>query len=425
MKRTFKQIITDRDFKIGVCQNKSCEFHQAIKKTKKLPIKWIVLICLMIGSIMNCNAGSTSKKAEKFSERVASDFIRRFPNPDSIHWDGQTNHFSWQAGYIMFAMEKMWKATGDSIYLHYVRRYVDQQVDEEGNVPDFKNNALDNFIPGNAILFLYEITGLRKYRVAANRIRHGFDNYPRASNGLFWHATDDWAKGQVWVDGVFMGQMFLARYGKQISDSEYASSEVVKQMTLIIKKCQKPNGLLLHGWNENKTATWADKNSGLAPEVWSEGLGWFAILIADVFNYLPKDIKGRDELILALQKLCQGLKESQDTATGMWCQVVDKCGEPGNWNETSGTGMFMYLIEQSIQRGFISKEEYEPVVKAAYNGIIKKVVINSEGFIDLIDCSSIGIQNSYNDYISQPKEVSTFAAFASFILGTGVFELGL
>jgi rhamnogalacturonyl hydrolase YesR len=364
------------------------------------------------------------KLAFPYSEKVATDFVRRFPDPDVIHWTGQTNHFSWQAGYIMFALEKMWKATGDSVYFNYIKRYVDQQVDEKGNIPDFRNNALDNFLPGYAILFMYEQTGLEKYKIAATLVKKGFDTYPRTSNGLFWHASDNWAKGQVWVDGVFMGQIFLARYGKLIGDSDNAFTEVVKQMSLIIEKCQKPNGLLLHGWNEDKTAGWADKNTGLAPEVWSEGLGWFAILIADVFDFLPEHVEGYDELKVALRKLCYGLKATQDQRTGMWCQVVDKCSEPGNWNETSGTGMFIYLIQQSIQHGLLPKEEFAPVVEAAYNGIIKKTVVNNEGYIDLVDCSSIGIQNSYADYIAQPHEVSPFAAFGSFILGTGIFELG-
>jgi hypothetical protein len=44
--------------------------------------------------------------------------------------------------------------------------------------------------------------------------------------------------------------------------------------------------------------------------------------------------------------------------------------------------------------------------------------VNSKGLYDLYDCSSIGIQNSYSDYIRQPKEINTFAAISSFILGT-------
>ena len=381
-----------------------------------------IFISLSIIFLLHVQICYPQQNKNNWAATTAKSFISETPDPDSIHWVGQTNHFTWQAGYIMFAMEKIWRATGDPVYFNYIKKYVDQQVDDAGNVPDFKNNALDNFLPGYAILFMYEQTGLEKYKIAASHIRDGFKDYPRATNGLFWHSSEDWAKNQVWVDGVFMGQIFLARYGKVVGESGYAFGEVVNQMTQIINKCQKSNGLLLHGWNENKTASWADKDTGLAPEVWSEGLGWFAVLIADVFDFLPENQNGRDFLLVALQKLCTGLKNSQDPGTGMWCQVVDKCNEPGNWNETSGTGMFIYLLQKSINKGYISKSEFQPVVEKAYNGIIKKAVVNKRGYIDLIDCSSIGIKNSYADYISQPKEVSPFAAFGSFIIGTSIVE---
>jgi rhamnogalacturonyl hydrolase YesR len=116
------------------------------------------------------------------------------------------------------------------------------------------------------------------------------------------------------------------------------------------------------------------------------------------------------------------LKDVQDPKTGMWCQVVDKPQLPDNWNETSGTGMFLYLLKKSIDKGYIRSKEYSPVVKKAYEGIIKKTRTNEKGFIDLIDCSSIGIQNSYQEYVSQPKEVSTFAAFGSFMIGACIIE---
>lgn len=354
------------------------------------------------------------------SEITAKSFIQRYPSADSIHWPGFPNHFSWQAGYIMFAMEKMWNATHDSVYFNYIKKYIDEQVDEQGNIPDFVSDALDNFLPGYAILFMYEQTHLEKYKIAAEKIRKGFDTYPRTSDGLFWHAA--WAKHQAWVDGVFMGQIFLARYGSVIGDSEYAFDEVAKQIILMASHCQKENGLLLHGWDDSKSASWADKNTGLASEVWSEGLGWYAVLMADIFDYFPKAHPDYQKLVGIHRKICQGLINVQDSNTGMWCQVVDKCSEPGNWNETSGTGMFMYLIKKSIDKGYISPEVYLPVIEKAYEGIIKKAVYNNEGFIDLMDCSSIGIQNSYIDYITQPKEVSPFAAFGSFIIGTSAVE---
>ena len=364
---------------------------------------------------------SVAQEADRnYSVAIANSFIQRVPNPDSIHWVGQTNSFSWQAGYIMFAMEKMWQATGDSTYFNYIKKYVDQHIDEKGNAPYFSSNALDNFLPGYAIVFMYEQTHFEKYKQAAKIIREGFIRYPRNSDGGFWHA--DWAKHQMWVDGVFMGQIFLARYGSVMGDSAYAFGEVTKQMILALKHCVKPNGLLLHGWDESREASWADKETGLASEVWSEGLGWFAVLIADVFDFLPKSNPDYQYLMSALQNLCRGLKDVQDPKTGMWCQVVDKPQLVDNWNETSGTGMFLYLLKKSIDKGYISSREYSPVVKKAYEGIIKETRINDKGFIDLIDCSSIGIQNSYQEYVSQPKEVSTFAAFGSFMIGTCIME---
>ena len=51
------------------------------------------------------------------------------------------------------------------------------------------------------------------------------------------------------------------------------------------------------------------------------------------------------------------------------------------------------------------------------------VKTNANGFIDLLDCSSIGIQNSTEDYFNSPREVSPFGAFGSFIISTSAVEL--
>lgn len=356
----------------------------------------------------------------KWSRAAADTFLARFPNPDAIHWTGQTYHFSWQAGYAMFTFEKLWRLTGDERFFNYIKRYVDQQVvDDRGSIPDFVPTALDNFLPGYAILFLYEQTGQEKYLLAARKIHDGFRNYPRNADGSFWHA--DWAKHQLWVDGVFMAQMFNARYAKVTGDRA-AFDLVTEQMRLALDHCLKPNGLLLHGWDESRTASWADKTTGLASEVWSEGLGWYALLLADVFDYLPADHPDRERLLGALRHLCRGLKNVQDPKTGLWCQVVDKSAAPGNWNETSGSGMFTYLIRKALDAGYIDRTEYLPVVEKAYAGLITKIRPATDGHHDVSDCSSIGIMDNYRAYIASPKEVNPFAGVTSFILGTSCME---
>ena len=344
-----------------------------------------------------------------WSETTARQFIHRYADPDEIRWGTQNNSFTWQAGYLMLAMEHLWRWTGDSAYLDYIRKYVDQNVDAEGRLRQFRPDALDNFIPGCACLLLYELTGEERYARAAETIRRGFDTYPRFDNGMFYHSA---RIRQVWVDGVFMGQIFLARYAAVMGHPD-DFAEVVRQMQGITALCGKPDGHFVHAWDEGRGAT---------PEVWSEGMGWLAVLWADVWDYLPERLEGREALLERLRLMCSGLKASQDPATGMWCQVVDKPAAPGNWNETSGTGMFLYLIQRSIDRGLIPAEEYQAVADRAYAGLVQKAVVNTDGFVNLLDCSSIGVKRSYEEYIAQPREVSTFAAYGSFLLGTGLWE---
>ena len=352
---------------------------------------------------------SAQPRGRSWSETTATQFIHRYADPDEIRWGTQDNSFTWQAGYVMFAMEHLWRWTGDPTYLDYIRKYVDQNVDAQGNLRQFKPDALDNFVPGYACLLLYELTGEARYAKAAETIRRGFDTYPRFDNGMFWHSA---RIRQVWVDGVFMGQIFLARYARTMGHPE-DFAEVVRQMQGIIELCGKPDGHFVHAWDETR---------GAYPEVWSEGMGWLAVLWADVFDYLPEDQPGRDGLLERLRLMCRGLKGSQDPRTGMWCQVVDKPLEAGNWNETSGTGMFLYLIQSAIQKGYIPADEYAGVVDRAYAGLLTKAVVNTDGFVNLTDCSSIGVKRSYEDYIAQPREISTFAAYGSFLLGTGIVE---
>ena len=370
-------------------------------------MKRLLLLCTLL--LLSGSMLSAQPRPRVWSETTARQFIHRYADPDEIRWGEQNNSFTWQAGYLMFAMEHLWRWSGDPACLAYIRKYVDQNVDEQGHVRQFRPDALDNFIPGYACLLLYELTGEQRYARAAETIRRGFDEYPRFDNGMFWHSA---RIRQTWVDGVFMGQIFLARYDKTMGHPE-DFAEVVRQMQGITDLCGKPDGHFVHAWDETRHAY---------PEVWSEGMGWLAVLWAEVFDYLPADQPGREALLERLRLMCSGLKASQDPRTGMWCQVVDKPLAPGNWNETSGTGMFLFLIQSAIQRGFIPAEEYAEVVDRAYAGLVTKAVVNTDGFVNLIDCSSIGVKRSYEEYIAQPREISTFAAYGSFLLGTGIYE---
>lgn len=375
--------------------------------------KLLLTILVVLGFTTAVNAQNT---AGNMSKAMADCFIDRFPDPDMIHSYKSANTISWQPGYVMFALEHVWRNTGDIRYYNYIKRYIDQHVDEEGNIRQFTPDALDHFIPGYACLLIYEQTGEAKYAKAAEKFREALRTYPRTEEGMFIHGV---RMPQVWIDGVYMGQMFLLRYAKTMGHPEdYA--EVVKQIKGVVKLCGREDGLLVHAWAPKGTGRWP--GDGASPEVWSEGLGWIAVLLADWSDWMPADTPGYDEILEITKNLCKGLKGCQDSRTGLWSQVVDKPYAEGNWNETSGSGMFTYLLQRAIDKGFIPAEEYQSVIDKAYDGLLSKCIRNTDGYYNLIDCSSIGIKRNYQEYISQPREISTFCSFASFMLGTGAVE---
>jgi rhamnogalacturonyl hydrolase YesR len=84
----------------------------------------------MIVAFMQPIISNAQNKSVFWSVTTANNFIKKFPDPDSICWRSKSTNFDWQAGYAMFAMEKMWKTTSEIRYFNYIKRYVDQQVDE-------------------------------------------------------------------------------------------------------------------------------------------------------------------------------------------------------------------------------------------------------------------------------------------------------
>jgi rhamnogalacturonyl hydrolase YesR len=228
----------------------------------------------------------------------------------------------------------------------------------------------------------------------------------------------------MWIDGVFMGQMFLTRYGAAIGDGDYCFDEAVRQITALDARCRKGNsGLYLHGWDEARKVAWADKATGLSPEVWSEGLGWYALILAETLSLLPAAHAGREKVRAILQDLVEGLAKVQDAKTGLWYQVVDKGDRPDNWHDTSGSAMFVYAIQRAIELGCARAKRCGTVVQKGYQGILAKARVGKDGLVDIHDaCDGVCVQNSYADYVNYPKTVNAKEAVGSVLWATTIVE---
>ena len=349
---------------------------------------------------------------------LADTILARFPDPDTIPY----RRWCYVQGYVLCGFEKLWRSTGDPRYFAYIKRFVDQHVSVEGDIRDFTGDSLDDMMAGTTIVAIYEQTREPRYRRAADTIRAAFHDYPRNSDGGFWHARR--LPHEMWIDGVFMGLMFLTRYATVIGDHEACFAEAARQIITFAERCRKGDtGLFLHAYDESRSVAWADPTTGLSPEVWSEGLGWYALILAETLAVLPNEHPARPRIIKILQALAAGLLQTQDSRTGLWYQVVDKGDQADNWHDTSGSAMFVYFLQRAIELGYLSAEHYRPAVERGYAGIVGKAATGQDGLVDIYDaCDGVCVQRSYADYVNYPRRVNAKEAVGSFFWATVIVE---
>ncbi|MDH7600017.1 MAG: alginate lyase family protein [Sedimentisphaerales bacterium] len=367
-----------------------------------------------------------------WSIATARTIMARWPDFTKAYF----NSWTYVNGYVLCGFEMLYNYTGDQQYIDYARRYIDRFIEANGDFVPVANargqvrpirfDNLDNMMTGNIVVMLYERTKDPRYKRAADNIRRALDDYPRNSDGGFWHARS--LTGQMWIDGIFMGQMFLTRYGRSIGDKGYCWDEATRQITVYAKRAQKgDSGLYVHGIFEPghgpRACSWADPNTGLSPEVWSEGLGWYALILVQTLADLPKEHPSRPQVEQIFRRLAAALKRTQDPISGRWFQVVDKGDRPDNWTDTSGSAMFTYAIAKGIELGLLPEDEYGPVVKKGYEGIVANARVNDKGLVDIYSaCDGVGVQVDYDRYINYRKSINAKEAVAGFLWATTIVE---
>lgn len=354
------------------------------------------------------------------AERFAQDLMRRYPQAEQYPF----RSWCYAQGFYLWGFIRLYELTGKQEYLHYVREYVDLHVSEDGSIAGFTGESLDDVMTGSVIVWLYSVDKQEKYQRAAERVRRAFDDYPRNPDGGFWHARG--MRGEMWVDGLFMGLMFLTRYGALVEDREACFAETIRQLNVVFARCQKDKtGLLYHAYDEYASKSWASRINGCAPEVWCEGLGWYAMILSEVLALIPQDYPGWESVHEQLKLLCRDLVRAQDPGCGLWYQVVDRPRYSKNFHDTSGSAMFLYTIKKALDQHLIEGEEYENAVRKGYRGLLTKIVAGIDGGYHVLDaCNGLGVQNNYDAYVHFPKTVDAQEAVAAVLWALIAVEMG-
>ena len=372
-----------------------------VSKWKKNISSCLLLLFPVSLFLINC-AQYSEGKGQQWSVRMAESIMSRHPQGYGA-WDYVT-------GTVLKGFEELWRKTGDDRYFQYIQKTVDAVVDSNATIRGYKlsDYNLDEINEGRMLLFLYKETGQERYKKAADLLRSQFDGQPRNSLGGFWHKKR--YPYQMWLDGLYMGSSFYAEYGKLFNQPEIFD-DVVKQFVLIEAHTRdEASGLLYHAWDEEKAQAWANPETGLSKIFWGRGIGWYAMALVDVLDYLPEDHPGRKDVIAILQRLAEAITKIQDDSTGVWWQVADQPGREGNYLESSVSCMFVYALSKGVRKGYLD-EKYKAVSQKGYQGILAQFITeNPDGTINLTQtCSSAGLgygrDGSYEYYVYQERRV--------------------
>ena len=346
-----------------------------------------VILLVLLGQPSLLSA-QTDKTKTDWSVAIVEATMKRLPTPKDM------GVWNYPRGLYLYSQYLVYKRTRDPRYLKYIKDWVDSHVDENGVITNInprgekvevRFDSLDNMMPGNLLLAMYQETKDNRYKLAAERIRIRFSGYPRTTDGGFWHAAYRTRESQLWGDGVFMSMPFLIRYGSIFGDEKYADNEAAKQLLVYASHLNDPKtGLMFHAYDESGKATWTDKQTKHSPEIWCRAMGWFGMTIVEVLELIPKDHPSRPKLIAQLNQLIKAWSNFQDKKTGLWYQVVDKGSDPANWLETSSSSMYTFTIARAVDRGYVDKS-YLKVAKLGYAGVLTKISIGPDGGPNLID----------------------------------------
>ncbi|KAJ7777501.1 glycosyl hydrolase [Mycena maculata] len=182
---------------------------------------------------------------------------------------------------------------------------------------------MDRLSSGNNLINLYRETGNETYREAFGALRESINlNSRNAEGGLWYYVYPEWS----YLDGMYSLASFYTYYTALFdAHNVTALRDMLHQLELLWTHCDtNGTGLLVHGYDDSKTAVWANPVTGASPHVWGRSLGWYTMALVDTLEILSHQAPEWPQLQHRFHTLAEALSEAVDVASGAWWQVLDQ-----------------------------------------------------------------------------------------------------
>ncbi|HSR33595.1 MAG TPA: glycoside hydrolase family 88 protein [Anaerolineae bacterium] len=340
-----------------------------------------------------------------------------------------SRRWHYEPGVALLALKQVWQETGEKRYFDFVKRNIDEFVQPDGSIRTYRLDEynLDQINEGKLLFTLYDETGDERYKKAAHLLREQLRTHPRTSEGGFWHKQI--YPHQMWLDGIYMASPFYVEFARRFEETA-GLDDVVHQIILVEQHTRDPGtGLLYHGWDESKSQKWANPETGCSPSFWGRAIGWFAMAIPDVLDHLPEGHPLQDRMIEIFQTTMAAVARVQDPSSGVWYQVLDQGGRPGNYLESSASCMLVYAFAKGIRRGYLERGHIE-VARRGFEGILEQfVTVDGDGLAHLDGiCAVAGLggtpyrDGSFEYYVGEKVIADEYKGVGPFIMASVEME---
>lgn len=394
---------------------------------KKNSICKFIVSGLLLASPLGMSAQRVSSEQPWSVRMVESEMIRC---PESWQLDFQPRlKWDYCHGLELQSMLDVYDRYGGEKIYDYALAYADTMVNNDGTIKMYKREefSLDRINSGKFIFRIYEQTKDEKYKKALALMRSQLDDHPRNDDGGFWHKKI--YPHQVWLDGIYMGAPFYAEYAYRNNRVEdYA--DVINQFLMAARHTYDPKtDLFRHACDVSRKERWADKETGQSLHSWGRAMGWYAMAFVDALEFIPQHEAGRDSMLVVFDHLAKMVKRLQDKKTGLWYQVLDKSGEPGNYLESSCSAMFVYSLFKGVRKGYLDKSYLDVAIKG-YKGILDNFIeVDKDGVVSITRaCAVAGLggknyrSGDYDYYINETIRSNDPKAVGPFILSSLEWE---
>lgn len=275
---------------------------------------------------------------------IASKVLGMLANANGEAGDHLTmDNWEWPTGVALYGIWKVYKKTGDSEYIEFLKQWYDKKLSEA-----LPHRDVNTVAPVLALSCLYEETGDPKLKdVMLDWGGWVMSTMERTEFGGLQHMTA-WNKhwGQLWDDTLFMTVLFLAKAGLVLGKPDWVE-EAKYQFLIHIKYLQdKRTGLWYHGWT-------FDCRHNFAEAFWARGNSWFSVSAVEMLEMLGENGGAVSRYILSsLEDQMKRLAKYQGEC-GLYNTLVDV---EESYYETSATAGFAYGMLKGARLGYLPEE---------------------------------------------------------------------